>query len=90
MTKDELIQSIVKKTGATKKLAAESLNVVLEEITKTLSKGKEVVFIGFGKFEVVRRKARMGINPKTGEKLKIPARKVPRFKAGKALKDAVK
>ena len=90
MTKDELIQSIVKKTGLSKRLASETLAVILDEITKSLSKGKEVAFTGFGKFEVVRRKARKGINPKTGETLKIPARKAPKFKAGKALKDAVK
>ncbi|MCK5044480.1 HU family DNA-binding protein [Candidatus Parcubacteria bacterium] len=90
MTKDELIQSMVKKTGLSKRLAGETLAVVLDEITKSLSKGKEVAFTGFGKFEVVKRKARQGINPKTGEKIKISARKVPKFKAGKMLKDAVK
>ncbi len=90
MTKEELVQSMVKKTGLSKKLAAETLAVVLDEITKSLSKGKEVAFTGFGKFEVVKRKARKGINPKTGEKIKISARKVPKFKAGKMLKDAVK
>ncbi len=90
MTKEELVQSVVKKTGLSKKLATETLAVVLDEITKSLSKGKEVMFTGFGKFEVVRRKARKGINPKTGAKIKIPARKVPKFKAGKMLKDAVK
>ena len=90
MTKDELVQSIVKKTGSSKKLAAETLAVVLDEITKSLSKGKEVAFTGFGKIEIVKRKARKGVNPKTGETIKISARKVPKFKAGKALKDAVR
>ncbi len=90
MQKSELAEAIAKKTGLSKRQAEESLNVVLGEIEKTLSKGGEVVLTGFGKFHVVNRKAREGINPKTGEKIKIPAQKVPKFKAGKALKDAVK
>jgi len=90
MQKSELAEAIAKKTGLSKRQAEESLNVVLGEIEKTLSKGGEVVLTGFGKFHVVNRKAREGINPKTCEKIKIPAQKVPKFKAGKALKDAVK
>jgi len=73
-----------------KKDAAEAVNTVLEEITKTLSKGGEVVLTGFGTFKVNRRAAREGRNPKTGEKLQIPATNVPKFKPGKGLKDAVK
>jgi DNA-binding protein HU-beta len=90
MQKSELAEAIAKKTGLSKRQAEESLNVVIGEIEKTLSKGGEVVLTGFGKFHVVNRKARDGINPKTGEKIKIPAQKVPKFKAGKALKDSVK
>ncbi len=90
MTKDDLIQAIVKKTGLLKRQGAEVLNVVLDEITKTLSKGESVILPGFGKFLVRDRKERMGRNPKTGEKIKIPEMKVPRFKAGKSLRDAVK
>ncbi len=90
MTKDDLIQALAKKMGSPKSQAAESLSVVLEEITKTLSQGKDVVLTGFGKFSVSKRKARMGVNPKTGEKIKIAAMKVPKFKAGKILKDAVR
>ncbi|MDD3399955.1 MAG: HU family DNA-binding protein [Candidatus Pacebacteria bacterium] len=90
MQKSELAEAIAKKTGLSKRQAEESLNVVIGEIEKTLSKGGEVVLTGFGKFHVVNRKAREGINPKTGEKIKIPAQKVPKFKAGKALKDSVK
>ena len=90
MTKENLIQAIVKKTGLTKRQSAEVLDVVLEEITKALSKGEEVKFPGFGIFKVGLRSAREGRNPKTGEKIEIPAVKTPKFKPGKTLKDAVK
>jgi nucleoid DNA-binding protein len=68
----------------------EALATVLEEITKALSKGEDVTLTGFGTFKVGARAAREGRNPKTGEKIKIPAMKTPKFKAGKGLKDAVK
>ena len=88
--KDDLIQAIIRKVGLSKRQAIESLMVVLDEITKSLSKGEEVVLTGFGKFKVSQRKERTGRNPKTGEKIKISARKVPVFKPGQTLKDAVK
>ena len=90
MTKEELIQAISKKVGISKTAAGECFNVVFDEITKTLSQGKEVSLPGFGKFGVSFRKERMGINPQTKEKITIQARKTPRFKAGKILKDAVR
>ena len=90
MDKKELTEIISKKTGISKRDAEESLTVVLEEITKQLSNGGEVVFTGFGKFVVNKRKERMGVNPQTKEKIKIPATKVPKFKPGKILKEAVK
>ncbi len=90
MIKDDLILALTKKVGLSKRQAIESLNVVLDEITKALSKGEEVILTGFGKFVVQDRKERMGVNPKTREKIKIPSMKVPRFKAGQTLKDAVK
>jgi DNA-binding protein HU-beta len=90
MTKEDLIEAMVKKTNCTKKCAADCLNTILDEITKTLAKGDQVVLTGFGTFKVSKRAARTGRNPKTGEAIKIPAGKVPRFKAGKGLKDAVK
>ncbi len=90
MTKEDIIESIIKKTAASKKDATEALNTIIEEITKALSKGGEVVLTGFGTFKVGARAAREGRNPKTGEKIKIPAMKSPKFKAGKALKDAVR
>ena len=90
MTKDDLAEAIVKKIGCSKKDAVETLNVVLDEITKTLSKGDQITLTGFGSFKVSKRAAREGRNPKTGEKIKIKAMKVPKFKAGKSLKDAVR
>jgi DNA-binding protein HU-beta len=90
MTKEELIQAISKKTGISKTAAGECFNVVFDEITKALSQGEEVSLPGFGKFGVSFRKERMGINPQTKEKITIQARKTPRFKAGKILKDAVR
>lgn len=89
MTKDELIEAITQVCDS-KKQAADALNTTLDAITKALVKGDKVVLTGFGVFSVSKRAARMGVNPRTGEKLKISARKVPKFKAGKGLKDAVK
>lgn len=88
--KDSLAQAIVKKVGLSKRQAAESLTVILDEIAKSLSKGEEVVLTGFGKFKISQRKEREGTNPKTGERLKIAARKAPVFKPGQTLKDAVR
>jgi len=90
MTKQELIDALAQKAGVSKVVAGECLNIILDEVGKTLAKGQEVVLTGFGKFLVSKRKARMGRNPQTGASLKIPATTVPRFKAGKALKDVVK
>jgi len=88
--KENLIQSLIRKVGLSQRQAAESLSTILDEISKALSKGEEVVLTGFGKFLVSQRKEREGINPKTKEKIIIPAVKTPRFKAGQTLKDAVK
>ena len=90
MTKEDLTEAIVKKADCSKREAADILNTILDEITKTLSKGGDVVLTGFGTFKVSHRAARAGRNPKTGEALKIPAMKVPKFKAGKGLKEAVR
>lgn len=90
MNREDLIQSLSKKTGLSKTQSAEFLGFALEEIAKTLSRGEEVVLTGFGKFSVVERKEREGVNPRTGDKIMIPATKAPKFKAGRILKDAVK
>ncbi|MDD3535236.1 MAG: HU family DNA-binding protein [Candidatus Cloacimonetes bacterium] len=90
MSRDELIKKIAADAGISQKVAGQALASVLEGITQALKKGDKVSLVGFGSFSVAKRKARKGINPKTREPLKIPARKVPVFKAGKKLKDAVK
>ncbi|MFA5746784.1 MAG: HU family DNA-binding protein [Candidatus Paceibacterota bacterium] len=90
MTKQELIEAIVKKQDVSKTQANESIDIIIDEITKALSKGDQVTLTGFGTFKVSKRAARTGRNPKTGEALKIPAMSVPKFKAGKGLKDAVR
>jgi len=89
MTKEDLIEEVAK-TCDSKKQAGDVVNAVLDTITSALSKGQEIIITGFGKFSVSKRAARMGVNPRTGEKIKIAATKVPKFKAGKSLKDAVK
>ncbi|NLO12118.1 MAG: HU family DNA-binding protein [Candidatus Cloacimonetes bacterium] len=90
MSRDELIKKIAGDAGISQKTAGLALASVLDGITQALKKGERVTLVGFGSFSVVKRKARKGINPKTREPLKIPARKVPVFKAGKNLKEAVK
>jgi len=90
MTKDQLIEAVAAKVGISKKQGEEMMEAVLDNITKALQKGDKVVLTGFGAFVVSHRKARAGVNPKTGAKIQIPAMKVPKFKAGKALKEAVR
>ena len=90
MTKSELIKTIAEKVdGVTQEKAKEVVGVVLDEITDALVSGDRVQFVGFGTFEVSERAAREGRNPQTGKTMKIAACKAPKFKAGKALKDAV-
>ena len=90
MTKAELVTSIAEKTGLTKKDSEKALAAFVDTVTETLAKGDSIQLVGFGTFEVRERAAREGINPRTKEKIEIPASKLPVFKAGKALKDAVK
>lgn len=89
MNKKDLVAEVGKVLG-TKKEAQAAVDCVLSSITKALKKGQDVSLIGFGTFKVTKRKARKGRNPKTGEEIKIKASKVPKFVAGKALKEAVK
>lgn len=89
MTKAELVTSIAEKTGLTKKDSEKALAAFVDTVTETLAKGDSIQLVGFGTFEVRERAAREGINPRTKEKIKIAATKVPAFKAGRALKDAV-
>lgn len=89
MTKAELVTAIAEKTELTKKDSEKALAAVIDSITEALKKGDKVALVGFGTFEVRARAAREGINPQTKKKIKIPATKVPTFKAGKALKETV-
>ena len=89
MNKVELINEVAKAT-CSKAEAGKAIDAFLGAVKKALKKGDTVSLIGFGTFSVAKRSARKGRNPQTGEPLKIAAKKVPKFKAGKALKDAVK
>lgn len=90
MRKPELAAAIADKADLTKEKASEVITVITEVIAKTLSEGDSVSLIGFGTFEVRSRAERQGKNPQTGAAITIPAAKVPAFKAGKGLKDAVR
>jgi DNA-binding protein HU-beta len=89
LTKTDLIDKVAKDTKLTKKDANGAIDAVIDAISRSLAKGDKVTLVGFGSFEVKKRNARTGRNPQTGAEIKIAARKVPVFKAGKALKDAV-
>lgn len=88
--KAELVEKVASKTNLTKKDVTATVEALFQSIEEILSDGDKVQVIGFGTFEVRERAARKGRNPQTGEEIEIPATKVPGFKAGKALKDAVK
>ena len=89
MKKQELIAAMAEKSGLTKKDTEAALKAIVDVITDSLKKGDKVQIVGFGTFEVSERAAREGRNPHTGEAMQIAASKAPKFKAGKALKDAV-
>lgn len=89
MNKSELIEEIAKTAGLSKKNAEAALNAYTDVVTEALKKGDKVTVVGFGTYEVRERAAHMGKNPRTGAALQIEAAKVPAFKPGKALKDAV-
>ena len=90
MNKEELVQEISKKAKVTQKEATEVLNSLVETVQKTVAKGQKVTLVGFGTFEPRKRAARMGRNPQTGKELKIEAKTVPAFSAGKKFKELVK
>ncbi len=89
MTKAELVRQVAERTGMTKKDTALVVNAVFETIMDALAKGEKVQIAGFGVFEVKQRAERVGRNPRTGEEIKIPPRKVPVFRVGKELKTRV-
>ncbi|MDF7682634.1 HU family DNA-binding protein [Lactobacillus sp. ESL0679] len=88
--KAELVSEVASRTKLTKKDAATAVDVIFSAIQDDLAKGNKVQLIGFGTFEVRERAARKGRNPQTGDEIEIPASKVPAFRPGKALKEAVK
>lgn len=88
MNKGDLVEVVAKVVGK-KKVAEDTVNCVLDTIAAALKKGDKATLIGFGTFSVAKRAARTGRNPQTGKELKIKAKKVPKFVAGKKLKDAV-
>jgi len=89
MNKAELISSVAEKTELTKKDAEKAVSAVLDTISEALARGDKVQLVGFGTFEIRERAARKGRNPQTGEEIDIAAARLPVFKAGKALKEAV-
>jgi len=90
MNKADLVNHIAKDTKVSKVAAAKMIDSLTTQVTKSLKKGERVTFVGFGTFSVTKRKARTGRNPQTGAPIRIPARKVVRFKSGKDLEKRVK
>ena len=89
MNKDDLIAKVANSVGVSKTDAAKSVDAVFSNITSSLKGGNDVRLVGFGTFIVANRAATTGRNPRTGESIQIPAKKVPKFRAGKALKETV-
>ncbi|HZK17681.1 MAG TPA: HU family DNA-binding protein [Clostridia bacterium] len=89
MNKAELISSVAEKTALTKKDVEKTIGALIETVEETLAKGEKVQLVGFGTFEIRHRAARKGRNPQTGEEIHIEATRVPVFKAGKTLRNAV-
>jgi len=89
MNKEDLVKEIAQKSRMSQKDVSEVLNSMMESIEKAVSKGKKVTLVGFGTFESRKRASRMGRNPQTGKELKIPAKTVPTFSAGKRFKEIV-
>ena len=90
MNKAELVEEVVNQTGLTKKVSREAVNAVISAIADSLAKEEKVTLVGFGTFQVRQRKARRGVNPQTRKTIQIPAKKVPKFRPGKGLREKVK
>ena len=90
MTKAEFVDKLAEKGEITKKQASEAVELIFSTLSDVLVAGEEISIPGFGKFTIVTRKARTGLNPQTKKKIKIPAKKAPKFTGAKALKDSVK
>ena len=90
MTKAEFIDTVASKSGLSKRDATKAVDAFLDSVTETLRRGDSVSFTGFGKFAPQQRKERQGVNPRTGERVTIPAARVPKFSAGSSLKQALR
>lgn len=90
MNKAKLVESIAKSTKMPKVACKDAVEAFIHSISSALKQGKSVTLTGFGTFTVLKRKARTGVNPATGKKMQIPAKKVPKFRPGKELKSIVK
>ncbi len=90
MNKGELVEEVADQTGLTKKVSREAVNAVISVITDSLTRQEKVTLFGFGTFDVRHRKTRRGVNPQTRETIQIPAKKVPKFRPGKGLREKVK
>jgi len=89
MNKAGLVEEVANQTGLTKKTSREAVDAIVSAITDSLARKEKVTLVGFGTFQVMERKARKGVNPQTRESIQIPAKKVPKFVAGKGLREAV-
>lgn len=89
MNKAELVEKVAGEVGLTKKDVNNVVDAVTSAITDSLANGEKVTLVGFGTFQVQKRKARQGVNPQTGEKISIPAKDVPKFKPGRSLRETV-
>lgn len=90
MNKAQLVEEVVSRTGLTKRAAREAVDTATSVITDALARRDKVTLVGFGTFQVMERKARIGRNPRTGQSIQIPTKKVAKFRPGKGLREAVK
>ena len=89
MNKAELVEEVANQSGLTKKACRDTVDAITSVITESLARGEKVTLVGFGSFKVMTRKARRGRNPQTGEEIQNPSKDVPKFEAGKNLREAV-
>ena len=89
MNKAGLVEEVADQTGLTKRASREAVDAIISTITDSLAREEKVTLVGFGTFRVMRRKSRRGVNPQTRQAINIPAKKVPKFVAGKGLREAV-
>lgn len=90
MNKAELVEEVANQTGLTKKVSREAVDAVISAITDSLTRQERVTLVGFGTFQITERKARRGVNPQTRESIHIPAKKVPKFRPGKGLREKLR